>query len=497
MWSYGVHNLSTGGLIANVFPSSVSWTRRLSGTGTGSFDFKLTDPAAVPAGDARDFFKPKDRAVSVRWNDEFVAYAGVVTKSVYDRSTGVLSVSTDELRSAVFRKRFTGRADNYGSSWNLNINTRVHDAVHAVVARSLGQGTGYGLPVLTYGDMTPPPSLVPSSWLWGAYASVIPSTVDPTGYAIQILCRAATGDENDRAALGPEVTVSAGQSVQYRVTAGPQDGADSDAAVEVRWYGASGLIGTSTAQSLTVAAGVQVVDTTVTAPAGATSARARFIVGAGSAGSWYFREFDVRPVRTTGPVFTREVRYWETVTVDSLLEEIEAQGCLVDFSPDVTPEGRLVWVMVVAVNLDRGLTSLSVDASESRITGLSVTTDGAKQATAVLAVGKGSGADMRTGYDSSTAGTSARDVKLDAKDTDRPADLQVAAREELKVLVDPIEQWSFSVRVGEDFSPWQVRPGRALDLSVFGDPFIPDGHRTKTVIALAGDASLTVTPEVQ
>jgi hypothetical protein len=496
MWSYSVHNVTTGGLLGNVFPESVSWTRRLTGTGTGTFSFKLTDPDVVPPGDARDFFRTKDRAIAVRWNDDYVAYAGVISRTDYDRASGVVSVDTAELRSDVFRRRFTGRVDNYGASWNLNIDTSVYDAAHAVVARSVGLGTGYGLPIITNGDMTPPPSLVPSMWLWGAYASVVPSSFDPTGYAIQVLCRAATGDENDRAAIGPEVAVSAGQSVRYRVTAGPQDGADAAAAVEVRWYGAGGLISTSTAQSLTVAGGAQVVDTTVTAPAGATSARARFIVGAGTTGSWYFREFDVRPVRTS-PTFTRDVRFWETVSVDSLLEEIEAQGCQIDFVPDVTPEGRLIWTLVPAVVLNRGLTSLPIDAPESRITDLSVTLDGAKQATGVLAVGKGSGADMRTGYDSSTAGTSAREVTLDAKDTDRPADLQVAAREALKTLVGPVEQWSFKVRCGDDFSPYKVRPGMHVDLSVFDDPWLVDGHRDRMVIALAGDTSLTVTPEVQ
>lgn len=497
-WSYGVYNVRTGGLVVKVQPSSVSWKATLAGTGTGSFGFVLTDPTTVPAGFlARDLFQTKDRAIAVIWDDTYVAYAGVIGRASYARATGIVTVETDELRAAVFRKRFTGRAADYGTSWNMNVSLGVRDAAHSIVGRSLGLGAGYGLPVVVKGDMTPTPSLVPSWWSWGTLASLIPSTVDPSGYAIQVACGTG-GWESARSARGPVVSVTPGQTVRVRVTAGSQGGADSVGRVLVEW-GTAGSPPSSerfTNVATLTQGSVYVVDTTITVPAGTTRARFSVGVNAGSTGSWYFREFDVRPIYTANP-FEREIRYWETVTVDSLLAEIEAQGVVAYFTPIATDEGRIVWQLAVEENPNLGLTNLPVSVPHSSVTDLSVTVDGAKQATAVIAVGKGSGADMKARVASSSVVSSAREVKVDAKDTDKAAELQRVASQGLLEMSDPVEQWSLKVMLGDDLPPAAVAPGMLLDLPIYGDPWIPDGPVEKAVVSLSGDASLVVTPEVQ
>ena len=351
-WSYAIHELRTGRALYEVVPDSVSWTRRITGSGSGSFGFRLLDNTTVPRAGRRGLFTPNDRVIVVKWNDGHSVFAGVVTSTSYDRTSGMLSVSTVELRS-VFARRFAGPLESYGPGWDFDFNNvTAKAAAETIVSRTLTAGTGYELPIVV--------------WETGAAGT-----------------------------------------------------------------------------------------------------------------------------------FSRKARYYETVTIDDLLSEIEAQGVTIDFNPDLTADGDLAWVMVTGQSLDRGVTSLSVDAPDSPIRGLSVTDDGAKQSNGVLALGKGSGKEMKAGYATSTAGGSARDSKITLKDESNAIALGLAASAEMGSRLRPTEQWSFKVRVSDVVTPWMLRPGRVLDVSVFGDPWIPDGHRDLTVIAISGDGSLFVTPEVQ
>lgn len=201
--------------------------------------------------------------------------------------------------------------------------------------------------------------------------------------------------------------------------------------------------------------------------------------------------------------YSRKVAYWETVTIADLITEVEKQGVTVDFRPYVTSAGVLRFnVRVLGPTSTSGSTDLPVTVPESRVVGLSVSRDAARQVTGVLVVGKGTGKNMKTAY-APTGGSRAtllpvRDEKRDtAKDIDDVAQLQEIAKAEYAKWKDPVEQWSFSVRLDDELTPDLVQPARLLRMDVRGDEYLLEDVYQQRVIALAGDMTLAVKPEVQ
>lgn len=350
MWEFWIHDTRTGAPQMQVYPSACPWTRRLTGTGTGSATFRLTDETSLP-GEARDLLTPTARTLVVRWG-RFVAYAGLVTRLVYDRDAATITASTLELRG-LFSKRPTGGALNYGSSWNLNIqNKSASGAVRMILQRVLGITSAHALPV----DL-------------------------------------------------------------------PADGAGS---------------------------------------------------------------------------YSRDVRYWETVTAADLFDEVEKTGVEIDFRPYLTETGMLRWAAEVSARIERGASDFTVNAENSVVRGLTVTEDGTAQATGIIVTGKGTGADMRVqGASANPYGIPARDEKREAKDVSSPIMLLTQANYAMAEAQDLLEQWSLGVRLEKPVTPDAVQPGRILRLDVRDDPWLLDGVYARRVIALAGDMTLNVKPEVQ
>lgn len=207
------------------------------------------------------------------------------------------------------------------------------------------------------------------------------------------------------------------------------------------------------------------------------------------------------PPDGTGPL-ARSVDFYETVTIDDLLKEIEEQANVtVDFRPYVTSAGLLRWeTRVVGPATVYGVTDLPVTVEGSLVNGLRVVEDGTKQVTGILALGNGTGEDMLTAF-APTSGSGAtaipvRDEKRSSKDLkDKPALQRFADAEYAKWSVVR-ESWSFNAMLGDNLTPEQLSPGRQLRMDVRGDDWLPDGLRTRRVIALSGDLSMTVTPEV-
>lgn len=198
---------------------------------------------------------------------------------------------------------------------------------------------------------------------------------------------------------------------------------------------------------------------------------------------------------------SRQVDFFETVTINDLLKEVEDQaGVTVDFRPYVS-SGSLRWeVRVLGASATVGVTDLPVTVEGSHVTGLTVTEDGTKQVTGVLALGNGTGEDMRTAY-APTGGSGAteipvRDEKRSSKDLKTTAQLQRFANAEYAKWSLARESWSFSARLDDDLSAAMLQPGRLLRMDVRGDEWVTDGLRERRVIALSGDLSLSVTPEV-
>jgi len=198
---------------------------------------------------------------------------------------------------------------------------------------------------------------------------------------------------------------------------------------------------------------------------------------------------------------SRGVDYFETVTIEDLLLEVEDQsGVTVDFRPYLSGNSLRWEARAVGTTQTFGTTDLPVSPPGSRVTGLTVQGDGKKQVTGVLALGNGTGEDMLTAY-APTSGSGAteipvRDEKRESKDLKTAAQLQRFADAEYAKWSKVREQLSFKVRADDELTPAFVQVGRLLRMDVRGDPWLPDGVRSQRVIALAGDMGLGLTPEV-
>lgn len=200
---------------------------------------------------------------------------------------------------------------------------------------------------------------------------------------------------------------------------------------------------------------------------------------------------------------SREVDFFEAITISDLFAEIEDQtGATLDFRPYYTSGGVLRWeARSLAPTTTVGVSDLPVTVPESRVVGLKVSVDGSKQVTGILALGNGTGEDMRAKY-APLSGSGAtvipvRDERREAKDLETDAQLQRFADAEYAKWKDPVEQWSFTVRLDDDLGPDLLQAARLLRMDVRGDEWILDGLYQQRVIALAGDMTLAVRPEVQ
>lgn len=204
-----------------------------------------------------------------------------------------------------------------------------------------------------------------------------------------------------------------------------------------------------------------------------------------------------KPPWTEGSL-SRQARFYEIVTAEDLLREVEDTGATIDFAPYVTDAGRLRWKASAWTTYQRGVLDLSVSAPDSPIRNLRVRLNGDRQASGVVAVGKGTGADMLVAYATQgEAGMPALVQRVDVKDFDRIEEVAAAGRAAVLGRVWPIEQWSYDVHVGSGLSPADLEPGMLLRLDLRGDTWIPDGLREQRVLALAGDMTDFVRPEVQ
>ncbi|MGO2110735.1 MAG: hypothetical protein ACTH31_03900 [Pseudoclavibacter sp.] len=198
---------------------------------------------------------------------------------------------------------------------------------------------------------------------------------------------------------------------------------------------------------------------------------------------------------------SRGVDFFETMTIEDLLVEVEDQsGVTVDLRPYLS-SGNLRWeARAVGSTQTYGTTDLPVSAPESRVTGLTVAGDGTKQVTGILALGNGTGEDMLTSF-APTSGSGAteipvRDEKRESKGLKTAAQLQRFADAEYAKWSKVREQLSFKVRADDKLTPAFVQVGRLLRMDVRGDEWMADGVRKQRVIALKGDMGLGLTPEV-
>lgn len=197
--------------------------------------------------------------------------------------------------------------------------------------------------------------------------------------------------------------------------------------------------------------------------------------------------------------FSAEWKNYQCLTIEDLLQQIEKAGTEIDFRPYLTSAGALRYETRLGNPIKGAQTDLPVSTKKSRVIGLTVQRDGTNQLSGVFYGGNGSEADMLTASGFGAAGPRipVRDAFRSAKDVTDPTRLQVLAQENLRQYRSPLEQWSFSVKIGGGITPDKVQVGQVLKMSVYGDSFIPDGEYVHRVIGVSGGTDMNLALEVQ
>ena len=146
MWQFQIHDTATGQLLDRVNPASGSWTRRLSGEGSGSHTFKLSD-ADYSRDVWRDLLKTWDRTLVVCWSYPGVIgpiYAGIITGTTYDPASGTVTVNHSGIRD-LLDARLTFANGNYTQGGLWVTNKSPWGALRTILGRATGN-TGRSLP---------------------------------------------------------------------------------------------------------------------------------------------------------------------------------------------------------------------------------------------------------------------------------------------------------------------------------------------------------------
>lgn len=192
--------------------------------------------------------------------------------------------------------------------------------------------------------------------------------------------------------------------------------------------------------------------------------------------------------------------HYQGKTVEEMLAEIDRMTGAPhwDFVPKLVA-GKLRWELVVgSPRLPGPLVELH-DVEESPASELTVTEDGIDQITGALAFGQGAEADVLWaihGQDEPLTGTPWMDIALSEKTVSDQAQLARLAKGSMdeRELIRP--QYGVSITADDAVTPALIRPGTTIRVYTYGDEFIADGAKDLYTIAVSGDMSYTVKPEV-
>lgn len=197
-------------------------------------------------------------------------------------------------------------------------------------------------------------------------------------------------------------------------------------------------------------------------------------------------------------------RRWDYPLIDDLLGQVEALGWEIDFRPYLNSNGTLRYETIVGSRIAAGTLEFVLTAEKTPVRRLTVTRDGSKQLSGVFVLGKGSEDKMLRGEAGFVAGPTipVRDAVRSRKDVSSQARLTDMAMADLLEHRSPTEQWDFSLvaEVDGDAELLDVGgliPGATMRLLSSGDNFIPDGTHSMRMVAVRGDMTRTLKPEVQ
>lgn len=188
----------------------------------------------------------------------------------------------------------------------------------------------------------------------------------------------------------------------------------------------------------------------------------------------------------------------QVATISDCIADLEALGYETNFVPQFMNDHQFSWAPTIGSRLEGPTVETTLTAQDAPFSDVSVRIDGTDRATSVFASGNGSGVDMVVGWAPSgmPLGTVALERTTQAKR--QKASLSGVAAAEYALHSSDTVQWSFSVDInGGEFTPASFVPSNLVRVHTWGDPWLSDQSRVLRVVALAGDMSFRLKPEVQ
>ncbi|AIX99767.1 hypothetical protein ART_0169 [Arthrobacter sp. PAMC 25486] len=189
--------------------------------------------------------------------------------------------------------------------------------------------------------------------------------------------------------------------------------------------------------------------------------------------------------------------YHMPIAADAMRDLIDTQyGPDVDFIPEYASNGELRHRLVTTPA--PSLLVWNLTAPKDGAIGLTVTEDAGNVANHVIATGEGTEVDMLVRSAISGASPYPALVKTVAFSQVKDAgELQALANAELAASLKPVEQWSFSVVIGEEYKLSQLFPGAGVRAYMQNDPWMDDGFYRLRLIGFSGDFGAKVKLEFQ
>lgn len=218
------------------------------------------------------------------------------------------------------------------------------------------------------------------------------------------------------------------------------------------------------------------------------------------------------PAGQAGPYSKATARY-EVLSILDLLSDLEGRGISVFFRPVLDASWNLRFqVRVFSASAVLGNIALSASHGHSSIPELGEKGSAAKQVTGIFAIGNGTGANMLTAWaPNPNLGLPApaiaviRDEKRAVKTITDPTQLQDYANKEYLAARLPLIQRPFAInledrpnRLGVQLGLSRVQMGYGVALTLEdGDPWMYPGPYATRIMAMSGDMTNRIIPEVQ
>ncbi len=209
------------------------------------------------------------------------------------------------------------------------------------------------------------------------------------------------------------------------------------------------------------------------------------------------------PADESGP-YSLKWWHYQKLTVRSMLDEVASMNGAPDWylRPYFTSAGALRWELQVGTPRIPGRTIEIPDAEHTPVTNATVLEDGLDQIDGVIGLGQGSEADVlwaKQGADGEVNGRLWLDEFISEGTISDQAQLQRIVTGYQQDRHTLHSEWGLDV-VADELPPASSGPilkiGDVFKVWSYGDEFIPDGATQLTVMAVSGDLSHVLKPEV-